>query len=62
MIERNSNKILVSDLDVEDRIKGKGGDNNISLDKSETLNNAEDTIESREESSNYSAIRCINYY
>ena len=47
MIERNSNKVLVSDLDVEDRIKG--GDNNISFDKSETLNNAEDTIESREE-------------
>ena len=50
MIERNSNKVLVSDLDVEDRIKG--GDNNISFDKSETLNNAEDTIESREESMN----------
>ena len=50
MIERNSNKVLVSDLDVEDRIKG--GDNNISLNKCETLNNAEDTIESREESMN----------
>ena len=50
MIERNGNKVLVSDLDVEDRIKG--GDNNISLDKSETLNKAEDTIESREESMN----------
>ena len=42
MIERNSNKVLVSDLDVEDRIKD--GDKNISLDKCETLNNAEDTI------------------
>lgn len=50
MIERNGNKVLVSDLDVEDRIKG--GDNNISLNKCETLNNAEDTIESREESMN----------